>query len=979
MPFRIREILLVSSAYDAFVLEEDGALTDQLYSEYSELNLSQTPRITHVDSKASALKMLEGRHFDLVITVIRIGTTDAGDLSAQIKKLYPRMPIGLLVFDETDLRYFPNSQSPSTVDRTFLWTGDASILIAAIKLIEDKLNVFHDTREVGVRVILVVEDTLKFYSSFLAKLYRELMMHSQSLIAEGLNENHRLLRMRARPKILLAHTYEEAMDIIETHKDYLMGLITDLRFPVGGQTEKCAGLRLVNNIRAYDDTFPVLVQSSEITHAIREKLTDITLLEKNSPRFHRTVRKFLEDELGFGEFHFRLPSGETVGRARDTYEMTDFIQSLPAESLRHHGSRDHFSSWLNARSMFALASTVRDMKIEDFANIEESRQFLLNVLLEAQRNHQEGVVTDFAPHHTGPHNRFVKLGKGSIGGKGRGIAYMSTLIVQDNLIDQFPGLQVRIPKTIVIGTEEFDEFISRINKTTDLSQLSDIEITKFFLEYKLRPSLLRDLWTSFLALKGPLAVRSSSLLEDSRFAPFAGVYATYMLPNNHPDPMERFDELCRAIVAVYSSTRWSDAKRYIANTPHLLEDEKMAVVIQQVVGREYGTRYYPHFSGVAKSHSYYAIGEQKPEDGVAEMSVGLGEMVVSGGRSARFAPGAPKLGHQFRSAKEQFQNSQSHFYSLDLSKHQIDLNASPKTSLSLKPLQEALEDKTLNISVSVFSAADDVIREQAILNGPLVVTFNNILKWDAIPLPEALKNVLDILKTRMSSDIEIEFAVDMGDWGKHIRRGQKRTTPKLYILQVRPMTHHESIQNRAEFENVLPDQVFCETNNALGNGRFENLRDIIFVDINKLDGLATPQIANIVGNLNEKLKDQGKKFILIGPGRWGTSDSELGVPTTWRQLSEAKVIIETAIDGRFIEPSQGSHFFHNVVAMDIGYLTVFEENSNVLDLNWLRTQKVIEFEGPVKHIQLEHSLNVLVDGVSSSATILKPEKPDDES
>jgi hypothetical protein len=971
MPFRIHEILLISSAYDAFILEEDGPLADQMFSEYSELNLSQTPRITHVSSGKKAMRLLRVKHFDFVITVVRIEDTDAGDLSASIKFRFPKLPIALLLFDEADLQHFPMSTVPSTIDRVFLWTGDATILIAAIKLIEDQQNADHDTRISDVRVIIVVEDTLKFYSSFLANLYRELLIQSQSLIAEGLNELHRLVRMRARPKILLATTYEEAVKIYERYQENVMALITDIRFPQRGRTAPNAGIDLVAHVRESNSAIPILMQSSE-THRLKDiHKTKLTILDKQSASFLTDVKQFLKRELGFGDFIFRLADGKEVARARNIYEMEEVFKDLPGESLLYHGTRDHFSLWLNARSMFQLARLVGEMKIADFEGIDEARSYLARIFSEARQQDQEGVITDFIPHQTGPQNRFVRLGKGSVGGKGRGIAFMSSMIVSHDLLRCFDGLQIRIPKTVVLGTDEYDRFLKKTDENTDYENLSDAQITAHFLKHKLSSSLVRDLWTAFVVLKGPLAVRSSSILEDSRFFPFAGVYATYMLPNNHSDPMERFDELCRAIVAVYSSSRWSDARRYISNTSHLIEEEKMAVVIQQVVGKSHEQKYYPHFSGVAKSFSYYAVTNQEPEDGVAELAVGLGEMVVSGGSTVRFAPGAPKIQALYSSPRDQYKNSQSDLYALDLARKQVDLSKSPKASLSLVSLADAEKHETLAISTSVYSPEDNVIRDNLSQRGPRVVTFNNILKWDAIPLARALTKVLKVLRKGMGSEIEIEFAVEMGHWGKHTPRGMKRVTPKLYILQVRPMTHPEATSGTLDLGITPSGDILCRTNKALGNGYYSHIKDIVYITSHDVNATQTPQIATQIGLVNEVLRKDNRQCVLIGPGRWGTSDASLGIPTTWRDLSQAKVIIETPMGDLRVEPSQGSHFFHNVVALRIGYLTLGRAQDCSLDLDWLNAQEAqTEYEF-VRHVQLEAPLGVFLNGRKGCATVLK--------
>jgi hypothetical protein len=969
MPFRIHEILLVSSAYDAFILEEDGPLTDQLFSEYSELNLTQTPRITHASSGEQALQLLAERHFDLVLTVVRIEDSDAGTISEIIKARYPELAVALLVFDEADLKNFSGGLVPESIDRVFLWTGDASILIAAIKLIEDQKNVVHDTRVSDVRVIIVVEDTLKEYSMFLANLYRELLFQSQSLIAEGLNELHRLVRMRARPKILLATTYEEGLQLYSQFRDNAMALITDVRFSRNGTVDATAGIKLASHVRNQNQDLPILIQSAEKDLGPKASELNATILDKNSGSFLANVRRFLKRKLGFGIFVFCLPSGKEIAQARNVYEMEDILAKLPAESLNFHGTRNDFSLWLNARSMFGLARMVRDMSVDDFDHIEDARAYLVKILADARQHEQEGVITDFTPHQTGPQNRFVRVGKGSVGGKGRGLAFMSSIIVSHELLREFDGLQIRIPKTVVLGTEEYDRFMQAADDNISFEAMTDGEITEQFLKHDLSAALLRDLWSAFVALKGPLAVRSSSILEDSRFFPFAGVYATYMLPNNHPDAMERFDELCRAIKAVYASSRWREARHYISNTSHSLDEEKMAVVIQQVVGQRYENRFYPHFSGVAKSFSYYAVANHKSDDGVAELAVGLGEMVVSGGSIVRFSPGAPKTPTQFSSPRDQFKNSQSEFYAVDLSRHSVDLTKGPKASLILKTLSDAESDGSLDISTSVYSPEDNVIRDNLRRPGPRVVTFNNILKYNSIPLAEALTRVLNVLREGMGSEIEIEFAVDMEHWGQHPPSGVKRLTPRLYILQIRPMSHPEAISSTLDLQAVPSENVLCHTELALGNGYYQNIRDIVYVNASDVDAIQTPQIAAQVALMNEHLRKAGRQCILIGPGRWGTSDPALGIPIKWCDLSQAKVIIETPLADRQVEPSQGSHFFHNVVALRIAYLTLSEKNA--LDQDWLDGQKPTRTQGFVRHIKLQAPLSVFVNGRKGCATILK--------
>ena len=975
MPHRVHEILLVSSAYDAFILEEDGPLTDQLFSEYSELNLSQKPRITHVETAAEATQAVALRRFDLVITVVKVEDTDATELSRQIKALDKDIPIVLLTFDEGDLRHFPDGELPPTIDRVFLWTGDARAMIAAIKLVEDARNVDHDTSVSGVQVIVVVEDDLRTYSTFLALLYPELLRQSQTLIAEGVNELHRLIRMRARAKILLANDYEDAAGLLHRYRDNILALITDARFPKDGVETPDAGIELIRMVRQRWPDLPVLLHSSETANAAAADELRVKFVDKSSPSSPAEVRKFVTEYLGFGDFVFKLPDGTEVDRARDLYEMADVLGRVPGDSIAYHAARNHFSAWLKARSMFELAEHVRSRTLEDLQDGEGAREYLQRVIEEARYEEQDGFITDFSPHLTGADNRFVRLGKGSIGGKGRSIAFVNSLIVHHGLLERFDNLEIRIPKTIVIGTDEYDHFMGPRDAAELLKLDSDAQITERLLDGELSAPLVRDLWTAFHALKGPLAVRSSSLLEDSRFLPLAGVYATYMLPNNHEDPMHRFNELCRAIMAVYSSAYWSEAQTYLASTPHRHEEERMAVVIQQVVGQRHGDRFYPHLSGVAQSYDYYAIAPQAPEEGIAQIVLGMGEMAVGGGKVVRFCPSRPDARVQFADIRAALESSQREFYAVGLSSPTTDLLAGPDSSLGLHPLEAAERDGTLALAGSVYHAEDDVIRENLNVGGARLVTFNNVLRWGAVPLAQALEELLQVLRHGMGSEVEMEFALDMSSWGSEAPRGRRRKGPRMYVLQVRPMASARHVAPDLHLEALPADKVRCQTRRSLGDGLIENVRDIVYVRTNDVDGTMTPAIARDIRKLNASLSEQRRPYVLIGPGRWGTADPSLGVPVDWDDIGGARVIIERPIGSRFVEPSQGTHFFQNVVALRIGYLTVTPEAEGVLDEAWLEEQAIIREVGLARHARLSEPLLIHLDGRKGHAAMLQGVEP----
>jgi CheY-like chemotaxis protein len=974
MPFRVREILLVSSAYDAFVLEEDGSLSDRLFYQYSELSLSWAPRITHAVNTERALQLLSRRRFDMVMTVVRIGDTDADELSRTIKERHHDIPVVLMIFDEADLQLFPGGRIPITIDHVFQWSGSAATLIAAIKLVEDQRNVRHDTRTAGVQVILVVEDKVRAYSSFLGILYPELLQQAGSLIAEGLNDFHRLMRMRARPKVVLATDFENGLAAFNHLRDHICALMTDVSIPRDGVEEPQAGLDLARLIRHGHADAPILFQTAEADAKPRANELGAWFVRKNSPRFHARVRNFLQEALGFGEFVFRLPDRTEVARASDTYEMEQALLHVPPESVAYHARRNHFSVWLRARSMFALADRIRPRTLAQIDDdVEQLRSDLVAVLQEARWQEQEGVITDFSPRLHAPQNRFVRVGRGSIGGKGRSVAFVNTQIVRHGLLDRLAGLQIRIPKTVVLGTDVFDEFMAQLD-VDELLELDDEAITEAFLAHPLPPDAVHDLRAAFDDLSGPLAVRSSSLLEDSRFQPFAGVYATYMMANNHPDPDKRFAEMCRRIKAVYASAFWHEARHYLAGTPHEAEDQKMAVLIQQVIGGRFGERFYPHLSGVAQSHNYYPVGAQLAEDGVATIALGLGHTVVGGGVALRFSPGAPTSRPQYPTAESFARGSQASFLAIDLTAEVPGQPlGAPESTLMRSDLAVAESDGTLDFVGSVYCPEDDVIRDNLQLAGPRVVTFNNILKWNAVPLAEALSMLLKLLRDGVGEEVEIEFALDLADYGRDLPRKQKRRTPRLYVLQVRPMTSPELRGLALDLEATPDDHFVCRTDQSLGHGSIEDIHDVVYVDRASCDPHCSRQVAREVSAINAELHAEGRPYLLVGPGRWGTSDTTLGIPVAWYDIAGARVIVETPLASRHVDPSQGTHFFRNITGLRIGYLTVKDNASSWIDLDWLEQAPLHERRERVRHIRLAKPVAIHLDGRSGSAAVLKPD------
>lgn len=970
MPYRVREVLLVSSPYDAFILEEDGQLTERLFSAYFELNLSASPRITHAPTGARALELLRERRFDLVITMPRLSDMDLTEFASQVKEYDPMMTVALLAFTETELQRLSRGVDPLVIDLVFLWTGDSRMLLAIIKLTEDRLNSSHDTRKAGVQVIIVVEDSIQRYSSFLSLLYSEIMTQSQSLYSEGLNDLHRLMRMRARPKILLARNYEEAITYYQQFKDYLVALITDVSFPHEGRERPDAGIDLVRLMREDFPELPILIQSAEPENIAVAQELGALYVDKNAENFKRQIRGFLKESLGFGPFIFRLRDRTKVGQAEDVYEMERVLPDIPAESLEYHATHNHFSRWLNARSMFHLARFIRPRKISEFTSIESMREHLVGVLRQARIQEQDGVITDFSSRRIGPESQFVRVGSGSIGGKARGLAFANSLLARHNLLERFEGLRIRIPKTVVIGTDEFDRFFEENPQLEEAKHLEDdSEIIRRFLCAELSDDLVRDLEIACQDLRSPIAVRSSSLLEDSHLQPFAGIYATYMIPNNHPSPEERLRELCRAIKAVYASTYSQSARAYMKSTPYTVEEEKMGIVIQRLVGRSYFDRFYPHISGVGLSHNYYPMGNQTPEEGIVLMALGLGQIIVLGGSVLQFSPATPSVLPQFTAARDYLKYSQPHFYALDMRQSRVDFVAGTESSLVRHDLAAAEQDKTLHVVGSTYISDEDRIRDSLNLPGPRIVTFNNLLKWNVIPLAPALELLLRIIGQGMGCPVEIEFALNMGDWGQEPAFGQKRRLPCLNVVQVRPQIQ-QVLQNQITTEGYPDDKIFCHTDRALGHGTLETLRDIVYITNQKLDGTVTPAVAGQVGEINAMLKREGHPYLLIGPGRWGTSDPSLGIPVKWSQISGVRVMVETPFEDRAVDPSQGTHFFHNVTSFRIGYLTL--TNKDMLDRAWLDGQSACTETEHVRHVQLERPLRIYLDGQNSKAVILKP-------
>ena len=979
MRHRVREILLVSTSYDAFILEEDGRLTERLFLEYSELNLSSAPRVTHVKTGHAALAALAERRFDLVLATLRVPDMDVFELGRRVKESRPGRPVVLLAMDDGELRRLPPVGEDGGIDKVFLWTGDAKILLAIIKYVEDRENAAADLAA-GVLAILVVEDSVRYYSVFLGMLYAELMLQSQSLIAEGLNDLHRLMRMRARPKILLATTYEEAVKLYRLHRAGILAIISDVAYPRDGKMEDRAGFEFLAEIREDNRTLPVVLHSADAENQAPALRLGAKFLNKNDPSLLYAIRAFLRTELGFGDFVFRLPDGTEVARARDLFEMEQKLGSVPAESLEYHARNNHVSVWLAARCEFDLAQKLQPRTVDDFGGIEGVRAHLIESLRATRIETRRGAVEDFSAERFDPRSTFVRMGQGSLGGKARGLGFMNALLARRRAARMFPGLAIQIPPAIVVATDSFDRFLeeNRLHETAYGSR-DDERIAREFLAARLPERVRANLARILDFLPHPLAVRSSSLLEDSQFRPFAGIYATVMLPNNDPDPAVRLEELVRAVKRVYASTFLANARSYMEATPNRIEEEKMGVVIQQLVGRRHGDRFYPDFSGLAQSYNYYPIGPQKADDGIAQVALGLGKLVVEGGLALRFCPRHPQVMPQFGSPQAVFRNSQRVFYALDLARTRAALDEGTGATVREYGLDAAETDGTLGLVAGTYSPDDDRIVDSLAERGPRVVTFANVLKHGALPLAPALDYLLGEARAGIGLPVEIEFAVDMGDQGRPPSRWEEPKPPTLYFLQMRPMISR-TMDVGAKVDAIPRERRVCYSGRSMGFGRIDTVRDVLYVRRETFDTARTREIAREVGRLNEALARTRTPCLLIGPGRWGSSDPSLGIPVQWSQISTARVIVEASPEWYQVDPSQGTHFFQNITSLRVGYLTVLPhaapengQERDFLDWDWLDRQPSVEETEHLRHVRLAAPLVVHLDGQTGQGVIARPE------
>ncbi len=971
MKRRVREILLVASHYDSFVLEEDGQLTELVIEEYRnlDLNMRYAPRFTRAADAASAFALLDERRFDMVVTSPRLADLEVGTFVRLLKENYPELPVGLLAAHAWELPWLEELRRSGDLDWMFLWQGNVQALLAMIKQVEDRLNADHDILDGGVQGIILVEDEVRFYSAYLPHIYTEVTSQTGRLMSEGVNLSHRLLRIRARPKILLAQTYEEAWQFFERYAGNLLGVITDLSFPRDGARDDEAGLRLAEAIRAVDDDLPILIQSMDDEVADKAAAVPAEFLSKRSPTLFDELRRYIQDRFGFGDFVFRLPDGTEVGRASDMRDMVRELASAPDESLVHHARRNHFSSWLKARTEFELASMLRPRQVSDFSSPSMLREYLITTLTDYLRAVQRHVITEFDRKNFNEFAAFSKIGTGSLGGKGRGLAFMHKILSRSS--PGLEGVDIEVPQTVALASDIFDEFLE-INDLRSLvhyaDAMSDQEILDAFRNGGFPPGLRPDLATFLEAVGEPLAVRSSSILEDSVYQPFAGVYATVMLPNNHPSQDVRLAQLLEAVKVVYASTYFRRSRDYLESTPYRIEEEMMAVLVQRLVGRQHGHRFYPTLSGVASSYNFYPFGDMKPEDGVAQVALGLGKSVVEGFEALRFSPSYPQVLPQFSSVKDILRNAQRRFYSLDLNQIDVIPGATTDVNLLHEDATQAVHDGAAHAIVSTYDRAGDRVSSGYDEHGDGVplITFKPLLRSRFLPLPEILTWLLQVSQEGMASPVEIEFAAD-------IRPGLSRPQ-SFYVVQLRPMVI-EQMDVTVELDEEDAEHAVVVSEVALGHGRREAISDLIFVDPDLIDRSMTPQIAQAAEVINRRLREADRRSILVGPGRWGSRDPWLGIPVEWPQISSARAIVETDFKDLEVEPSLGSHFFHNLVCFGVAFFAVHaHQMQGQVNWEWLRRQPSVDsaLDGGVRHLRLASPVEVLVDGSTGRGIIREP-------
>ncbi len=960
---RVREILLVATLYDSFILQQEGRISEKIYDEYFMLSLSNAPRITHAETGKTAIDLLSRKSFDLVVIMLRINEVNPVPLAEQIRQLKPDLPVVLLLNDNTDIPVLFKWESQLDVfTDIFVWNGDSKVFLAMIKHIEDLMNVANDTHIGLVHVILLVEDSIRYYSRYLPILYTQIIKQTQLLMSEeNFDDRSMLLRMRSRPKILTSRNFENAVEIIEKYKDYLLCIITDMAYNREGKKNPRAGFELVGHARKLLPNLPVVIQSSDSENELLAGYAGARFIDKNSPALATELTRFMETQLGFGPFIFRNTKGKFVAQAATLAEMARVIEKVPEESLLYHGQKNHFSAWLMARGEIPMAKRIQPISIGDFKNPGQLRQFLTDVFRRVHTDKHRGTIVAYDKTIVDQEHLIIRLSGGALGGKGRGLAFVNALLHDGTLKESIGSVTIRVPRTAIIGGETFLQFANtRPFSDVFAHRLNFSILRRAALNTPLPPNLTKRLSELLESFTKPLAIRSSGILEDSISYPFSGVYPTYLIPNSHKEHKQRLRQLEDAIRLIYVSVYSPGALSYFESIGFPFEEERMALVIQEVVGNRYNDRFYPHFSGVAQSYNYYPFAKIKPKDGLATVAVGLGKHVCEGENSFRFCPKHSKI--TFDSVDQLISGSQKTFWALNMRKTHFDDSYSEEATLIKKPLENAEKDGVLDYIASVWDARNNRLEPGLDIRGPRVIDFGQILKYDLFPLAKTVRHILEAISLAMGSAIEVEFAVECSDY-RH---------PVFHVVQIKHMSGQE-IDFSIDVNKLDNDHLLLKTDRGLGNGQVDTISDIVFADPNTFDRSKTEAMTAELEYFNRKLMAEQKKDILIGPGRWGTHDRWLGIPVQWSQISNAGVIVETDMKDIHVDASLGSHFFHNITSMKIGYFTVKNAYPfHYLNMDWLLAQPAQERTEYFVHVRSNTPFRIQMDGRKGVCVIYMP-------
>jgi len=961
MKYKVSEILLVATLYDTFILENEDRFFEQAMGEVYHLSLSSLPRITGATSAEDALELLKERSFDFVVLMVGVDTRSPLRLAERIRRRYPDIRIFLLLNNSSKIGLFDDEQTQlPAIDRIFVWNGDSKIFFAMVKLLEDEVNLENDTRVGLVRVILLVEDSPRYYSRYLPMLYTLVFEQTQELIAEAnTNELDKISRMRARTKIILATHYEEALNYFNKYQDYLACVISDVKFKRSGLVDDTAGISFLKYVHSHRAELPMILQSSDIQYTSAAVDLKATFMNKSSETLLQDLKTFITYSLGFGHFVYRDTQGRKIAVARSMKDFENHLRTIPDESILYHALKNHFSLWLMARGEIQLAKIINPIKATDFTSPKDLREYIIDVIQNYRIDKDKGKVVNFDESAVLDWRNIVSLGTGSLGGKGRGLAFINTLINNLDFTQIIPDINIRTPRTAIIGTDEFEIFMQRNNLMSRIIETEDYqEIRKMFMEGELSFNLRKKLKTFMQLLNRPLAIRSSSIFEDSLLHPFAGIFETYVLPNSDPDVNVRFNQLQDAIKMVYASIFSPEARMYFEAVNYRTEEEKMAVVIQELVGNRFDQYYYPHISGTAQSYNYYPVAHMEPDDGCAVVALGLGRYVVEGEKAWRFSPKYPSL--QIASLKDQLKTSQVYFYAADLERRELNLLEGEEAGLAKLEIDVAEKQGTLKHLASVYDPNNDRIEPGLSGHGPRVLNFADILHYAYIPLPKTIEVILDVVHEALGTAVEIEYAVDLErDAGSKV---------SFYLLQIKPMVGADE-DFTVDIDSVDPTDTILYAEKSLGNGRLRCIRDLVYVVPSRFDKLKTEEMAAEIEAINNKMRKIKREYVLIGPGRWGTRDKFIGIPVKWSQISSARVIVETDLSDFPLDASLGSHFFHNVTSMNVGYFSVHTGGRNFLSYDLLGKQEVVEDGKYFRHIRFEKDLDIVMDGKKRQSLI----------